>query len=54
MEVIAIFDIGKNNQKFLLFDSWLNVVHSERKYHPFIWVLRQYTVTNKMITKLMS
>jgi hypothetical protein len=31
MEVIAIFDIGKNNQKLLLFDSWLNVVHSEEK-----------------------
>jgi len=31
VEVIAIFDIGKNKQKFLLFDSWLNVVHSEEK-----------------------
>ena len=31
MDVIAIFDIGKNKQKFLLFDSWLNVVHSEEK-----------------------
>jgi hypothetical protein len=31
VEVIAIFDIGKNNQKFLLFDPWLNVVHSEEK-----------------------
>ena len=52
MEVIAIFDIGKSNQKFLLFDSWLNMVHSERKYHPFTWVLRPYTVTIKTITKL--
>jgi len=31
MEVIVIFDIGKYSQKFLLFDSWLNVVHSEEK-----------------------
>jgi len=31
VEVIAIFDIGKNRQKFLLFDSWLNVAHSEEK-----------------------
>lgn len=31
MKVIAIFDIGKNNQKFLLFDEWLNIIHSEEK-----------------------
>lgn len=31
MEVISIFDIGKNNRKFLLFDPWLNIVHSEEK-----------------------
>lgn len=31
MKVIVIFGIGKNNQKFLLYDSWLNVVHSEEK-----------------------
>lgn len=33
MEVIAIFDIGKTKQKFLLFDPWLNVIHSEEKIH---------------------
>lgn len=31
MEVIAIFDIAKNIQKFLLFDKWLHVVHSEER-----------------------
>ena len=31
MDVIAIFDIGKNRQKLLLYDEWLNVVHSEEK-----------------------
>jgi hypothetical protein len=31
MEVIAIFDIGKNRQQFLLYDEWLNMVHSEEK-----------------------
>ena len=31
MEVIAIFDIGKNTKKFLLFDSGLNPVYIEEK-----------------------
>lgn len=31
MEVIAIFDIGKSRQQFLLFDEWLNVVHAEEE-----------------------
>jgi len=30
-EVIAIFDIGKTNKKFLLFDAELNVVYKEEK-----------------------
>jgi sugar (pentulose or hexulose) kinase len=29
MDVIAIFDIGKTNKKFLLFDQDLNIVHQE-------------------------
>lgn len=33
MEVIAIFDIGKSRQQFLLFDELLNVVYSEEKTH---------------------
>jgi sugar (pentulose or hexulose) kinase len=33
MEVIAIFDIGKYSQKFLLFDPWFNVIHSEEKIY---------------------
>ena len=31
IDVIAIFDIGKINKRFLLFDTWLNVVHSEER-----------------------
>jgi len=30
-EVIAVFDIGKTNKKFLLFDSLLNLVHQEEQ-----------------------
>jgi sugar (pentulose or hexulose) kinase len=29
MEVLAVFDIGKTNKKFLLFDSGLKLVHQE-------------------------
>ena len=31
MDVIAIFDVGKTNKKFLLFDAGLNIVHNEEK-----------------------
>ena len=31
MDVIAIFDIGKINKRFLLFDIWLNTVHNEER-----------------------
>ena len=31
MDVIAIFDIGKTNKKFLLFDLTLNLVYHEEK-----------------------
>ncbi len=31
MDVIAIFDIGKNLHKLLLFDKWLHVVHTEEQ-----------------------
>jgi sugar (pentulose or hexulose) kinase len=36
MDVIAIFDIGKTNKKFLLFNSELNIVHCEKKLFPEI------------------
>ena len=35
-EVIAIFDIGKTNKKFLLFDAALNLVHQEEGTFPEI------------------
>ena len=31
MDVIAVFDVGKTNKKFLLFDTGLNIVHNEEK-----------------------
>lgn len=37
VDVIAIFDIGKTNKKFLLFDSRLNLLfQDERKFHEII------------------
>ena len=33
-EVIAIFDIGKTNKKFLLFDAGLSLVHQEEGIFP--------------------
>jgi sugar (pentulose or hexulose) kinase len=35
-EVIAIFDIGKTNKKFLLFDAQLKLVHQEEEKFPEI------------------
>ena len=35
-EVIAVFDIGKTNKKFLLFDSSLNLVHQDEQKFPEI------------------
>jgi hypothetical protein len=37
VEVIAIFDVGKTNKKFLLFDSGLNMVHGEEKIFDEIY-----------------
>lgn len=31
MDVIAVFEIGKTNKKFLLYDTHLNIVHREEK-----------------------